>query len=264
MDLVVTGEVGGAFTGNGQIPVLAVLEHFVRLPRTVLPGPYCRGELAEVDLGVEVGGKVTAMAAGVDVDDVNGIHAVKIGVDAITRIRIDHTGVEADAQYRSDARFLAGLAALPFVVGVPRRRFADLGGILMDGGVHIGGARLDAGLQHRHVQEGRPHVDHYLAAGSADQEFGCLDVHGVQLVRLKQALLLKVAFLVDGLNNRFALGKRARGNMYIAQLAVVLGAFVGNDMGDPAGTDDQDIAFHGCALFKLKQVGGCRQDKLST
>src|SRR5690606_40254769 len=90
MDLVVTGEVGGAFTGNGQIPVLAVLEHFVRLPRTVLPGPYCRGELAEVDLGVEVGGKVTAMAAGVDVDDVNGIHAVKIGVDAITRSE-EHT-----------------------------------------------------------------------------------------------------------------------------------------------------------------------------
>src|SRR5690606_34523015 len=64
MHLVMASEVRLLLADDRQIPFLADLEHPVRNPLLVLPGPDLAGELAEVDLRVEIGGEVAAMAAG--------------------------------------------------------------------------------------------------------------------------------------------------------------------------------------------------------
>ena len=46
-------------------------------PLAVLPVFAARGDLADVDLGVEVGGERLAVAAGVAVDDVDGLDLVE-------------------------------------------------------------------------------------------------------------------------------------------------------------------------------------------
>src|SRR5690625_939713 len=108
-----------------------MLKHLVRLPLVVLPRPNGRGELAEVDFRVEVSGKVAAMAASVHVDNVYGIDCVKVSVHRVTCIGVDHAGVKADTQNSGDTGFLTRVATLPFVVGIPRRRFAYLGWVFM-------------------------------------------------------------------------------------------------------------------------------------
>src|SRR5690606_4740457 len=116
---------------------------------------------AEVDLRVEVGREVVPVVTGVDVDDVDIADAVEI-IHAQRRIGVDHTRIEAHTENRSDLVFFTQLAALPLVVGVPRRGFADLARVFVDGGIEVGRAGLDTGLQDRHVNERRSDVDDQL------------------------------------------------------------------------------------------------------
>ena len=146
------GHVTGALTNDRQIIGTLDLEHLVLHPLAVLPAPHPTGKLTEVDFRVEVGGEVVTMVAGVDIDDVDITDAVKV-LHAHCRIGIHYARIEADPEDRGDLVLVAQLAAFPLVVGVPRRRLADLVRIFMDGGVEVGGAGLDTGLQHRHVNE---------------------------------------------------------------------------------------------------------------
>src|SRR5690606_29172610 len=126
MQLVVTCEVGRTLAHHGQIPLVLVLEHGVRLPLAVFPRPHGGGELAEVDFGIEVGGEIARVAARVDVDNIDGIDGVEIGDHAVAAVSVHHTRVKTHAQNGGHARCSAGVAALPLIVGVPGRRFANL------------------------------------------------------------------------------------------------------------------------------------------
>ena len=70
VDLVVAGEVGALRAHHREVVGAAYFEHLVGDPLAILPGPGLAGELAEIDFGVEVGGKVATVAAGIHVDDV--------------------------------------------------------------------------------------------------------------------------------------------------------------------------------------------------
>src|SRR5690606_36112532 len=144
---------------DGKVPLAADLEHLVFLPLAVLPRPDPARELAEIDLRIEVGGEVAAMAAGIDVDYVDRIDPVEILVPGKARVGVHHAWIEPGAQDRRDAGGLALGPALPLVVRIPGRRLADLERILVDRRVDIGGTRRDAGRQHGHVHEGRADID---------------------------------------------------------------------------------------------------------
>jgi hypothetical protein len=58
----------------------------------------------------------------------------------------------------------------------------------MDGGVDIGGAGVEAGAHHRHVEEGSADIDDDLGVGRLDQRLGGLDVHGVERVAGQHAV----------------------------------------------------------------------------
>src|SRR5690606_36643403 len=89
-----------------------------------------------------------------------------------------------------------------------------------------------------------PQVENNLAAGGTYQLLGCLDIHGIKLMRLQQAGATLTTFFLDGSNDCFALAERTRGDMNIAEQNVVLCAFMRCHMSHAAGTDDKNIAFH--------------------
>ena len=86
------------------------------------------------------------MASGVDVNDIDRRDFVHEFIDRETRKGVYHTRIKPRTQNRRDARLGAIVATLPFIVTVPRRRFADLGGVFVNGGVDIGSTGLNAGL----------------------------------------------------------------------------------------------------------------------
>src|SRR5690606_10926246 len=116
VQFVVTGQVGSALADDRHVPFLTPFEHGVGFPLVLLPGPDRRGEFAEVDFRIEVGGEVAAVAAGVDVDDIDRFDFIEIGVQRVPSVGVDHTGVEACAQYGGYTGLPAGIAALPFIV----------------------------------------------------------------------------------------------------------------------------------------------------
>ena len=214
------------------------------LPLAVDPGPDL-DELAEVDLRVEVGGEVAAVAAGVDVEDVDRVDRVEVLLDGERGVGIDDTGVEAGAEHGGDALLGAEVLLPPLVVGVPRRVLADLVRILVDRGVDVGRAGLDAGVEHRHVDERRAEVHHDLGAGLADQRRGGGDVEGVELQRVHLLrLVLDVALALDAVDDRLALGHRPGRDADVAEHVVVHRRFVGGHVGHAAGADDQQVLLH--------------------
>src|SRR5690606_11611693 len=106
-----------------------------------------------------VGGKILAVAAGVDVDDVDRLHRIEILVDGELRIGVDDAGVEAGTEDRGDTRLPAFVPALPLVVRIPGRPLADLERVFVDGRIQIGGTGRNTGRKDAHVDEGRADID---------------------------------------------------------------------------------------------------------
>ncbi|MNZ58366.1 hypothetical protein D3C78_763720 [compost metagenome] len=147
------------------------------------------------------------MAAGIDIDDIDRGDLVEIVILGETRIGVHHTRVEADAENGGNALFLALFRALPLVVSVPRRRFANLGRILVDRRIHIGNTRVHAGTKNGHVDESRTDIDDDFYAGFFDQGFRRLDIHRVKRMGLKFHISLEALLFAYGLDNLAALSQ---------------------------------------------------------
>src|SRR5690554_5623591 len=96
MNFIMPGQVAGALTDHRQVISALDFKHLVLRPLAVLPGPHTTSELAEVDFRVKVGSKVAPMIAAIDVNNVDGINAVKIVACSQCRIGIDHTRIKAN------------------------------------------------------------------------------------------------------------------------------------------------------------------------
>ena len=191
------------------------------------------------------------MAARIGVDDVDAVYAAKQRISGQLGIGIDHAGVKATAQHDRHACCGAFVAAFPFVIGVPRRGFANFAGVFVDGGVNIGCACGDAGAHHRHIQKRRTGLNHDLRPCLGNQGGSGLFVQSIQGVRFEHARLLHMAFGKNRLDDGLALGKSARSDMNLAQNSVVLRAFMRHHMGHTARADDEDVFFHACYSLLL-------------
>src|SRR5690625_226776 len=67
-------------------------------PLPFLPVAAIRGNLANVDLGVEVGGKGVAMIAAVGIENIDAVNFVEQVLLRVGAVNIGHAGVEAAAQ----------------------------------------------------------------------------------------------------------------------------------------------------------------------
>src|SRR5690606_5410760 len=112
MHLVVSCQIGLLRADGREVPLPADLEHPAGGPFALLPGPDLPGEFPEVDLRIEVGRKIAAMASCIDIDDVDRIDAVEIVVMREPGVGVDDARIEARAQDRGDACACALLATL--------------------------------------------------------------------------------------------------------------------------------------------------------
>ncbi|MNH01098.1 hypothetical protein D3C79_603080 [compost metagenome] len=206
VNFVVAGQVQVLRAYHWQVVGTLDLEHGVAGPLAVLPAPHLPGELAEVDFRVEVGGEVLAMRTGIDVENVDRINAVEILLLRQLGVAVHHTRVETDAENGGNVLFLALFEVFPLVVAVPGRRLADLARFFVNGGVQVGDTGIDAGTQHRHVEEGRAHVDHDLRFGLADQCLGRLDIEGVEREGLDVGGYLEATLGLDAVDDGLAFG----------------------------------------------------------
>src|SRR5690606_6475551 len=260
VQLIVTGHVAGALTYDRQVVGTLDLEHLVLHPLAVLPAPYPTGELTEVDLRVEVGGEVVSVVTGVDVDDIDIADAVEM-LHAQRRVGVDHTRVEAHAEDGGDLVLFTQLATLPFVVGIPRRCLADLVRVFMDGGVEVGGAGLDTGLQDRHVNERRSDVDDQLRLCLANQRLGRFDIQRVQGMGLQFTGSLQTAFFPHAVDDLLTLLDSTRGDVDVTQHVIVLRTLVRNHLGNPSGTNNQYVSFHYVYSIRLLGLGFGPQER---
>ncbi len=100
-----------AYVGVGE-----ALVYFQRAgghPLAVLPVAAVLGYLADVYLGVEVGGECFAVVAGVAVNDVEVFHLLEIVLGGVGGEYGRHSGVKAAAQYSGEAGVLEALAVGP-------------------------------------------------------------------------------------------------------------------------------------------------------
>ena len=110
-------------------------------------------ELAQVDLMIEIGGEISAVASGVDVHDVDGVDGIEMAFHGQGAVGVHDAGVKTHAQDGRDAFGFTALHAFPFVIAVPGGILADFVRLFVDGRVHIDRSRLNAGFQDRHVNE---------------------------------------------------------------------------------------------------------------
>ena len=195
------------------------------------------------------------MATGVDIDDVDIADAVEILVHRNGRIGVDHTRIEADAENGSHVIRFAQLATLPLVVGIPRRGLADFLRIFMDRGVQIGGPRLDAGLQHRHVDESRSDIDDQLRLCLGNQCLGGFDIERIQGMGLQFTGSFQTALFPHAVDDLLTLLDSTRGDMDVTQHIIMLRTLVSNDLGNPSGTNNQNISFHYFSSIRLLGLG---------
>ncbi len=204
------------------------------------------GKFAEIDFGVKVCREVFAVVARVDIDDVDRLDLIH-HVDGKARIGVHNARIKARAQDRGHTFFCAKVAFLPFIVRIPRRGFANLVGLFVNGRVDIGGTGFDTAVQHVHVHKRRADVDHNVHAGLADQIGHSGGIRRIDLMGLKNALLFHRALFADRLKDRFAFRERPAGDMDIPKHIVVLRAFMRHDLSDATRADDKNV------LFQLKR-----------
>ena len=125
----------------------------------------------------------------------------------------------------------------------------------MNGGVEVGHARVDAGAQHAHVDEGGADVDDDLRTGAADECPRGLDVQRVQCVGLQNAGPLQAAPGVNAVDDLLAFGQTSGNQVDGTEFLVVLGAFVGHDVAHTARANDQDVFFHARMTFRMRRDG---------
>ena len=245
MQFVVPVQVDGLVANDREVERPLHRVGGVLAPLAVDPRPDL-DELAEVDLGVEVGGEVATMASGVDVEDVDGVDGVEVVFGGESAVSVDHAGVEAGAEDRRHAALGTPIPALPLMVRVPGWVLANGVWVLVDGGVDVGGAGFETRLEHRHVEEGGAEVEHDPGAGFADERHRGRHVEGVELagVQLRRGVAHMTAPL-HALDDCLGLGHGPRGDADVAELVVVYRCLVSSDVGDATGADDEEVGVHG-------------------
>jgi hypothetical protein len=144
-------------------------------PLAVLPVAAALGDLADVDLGIEVGGKGLAVVAGVAVDDVQLVDLVEEVLLGVGAVDVGHAGIENRAEQRHEGLLEAvPIGPLPFVfeLGLVRR--------LVVGGVEVVDPGLEAGVHEGQVLVGQGDVEHQVRLERLDQGHGLGDVVGIK------------------------------------------------------------------------------------
>lgn len=216
-------------------------------PLAVFPVAAVGGDFAQVDLGIEVGGKGLAVVARVAVDDVEGVDAAEVVFEGVGSVNVGDTGIETTTEQGGKPGGLEALLIGPLPV------VFELGDVarLVVGGVDVMHARSEAGVHDGEVLVGQRDVDDDFRLEVVQQggQFG--DVVGVNPRSLNGAGKLG--------GNGVTLGFGAGGQHDLAEDFGELCAFVGDNTADAAGSDDEGFG-HKSKRGVLTGLTGFLQD----
>ncbi len=190
-------------------------------------------DLADVDFGIEIGGKGVAVIAAVDVDDVEGVDFIEVMLERPCGINVRDTGIEAGAEQRTETRggefFLVG--PLPGIL-----ELCDIGRLVVCG-VEVIDARSEAGIHERQILVRQSDVEDEVGLERAQVFGGGGDVIGVD----GSGLDCHTEALFDRCGDGIAFGYGAGGESDLRENGRDLSALVGDDAADSAGTDDKNV-----------------------
>lgn len=204
-------------------------------PLAVFPVTAFGGDFADIDFGVEVCGEGVAVVTGVAVEDVEVVYFVEMVFLGVGGEYTGDSGVEATSEDGGETGFLEAfpVGPLPFVF-----EFGCVEGFVVCG-VHIVYAGFETGIHDGEILIGEGEIKDEFRLEIADEgdQFG--DLVGIDFGRVDAGFR---PFGLDGLFEGVATGEGAAGDADLAEYLGVLCAFVGGDLGDATGADDENFA----------------------
>ena len=224
---------------------LLVLHGDFRLVRRRIGHPVAafRGHLADVDLGIEVGGEGIAVVAAVAVKDVERVDLVEVVLLGVGGEHLRHAGVEPAAEDGRKAGLLEPLAVGP----LPGILEVRLLGRLVVRRVEIAHPCGEAGVHDREILVRQRDVHHEIGLVLLDERGKSRHVHRVDLRRgdfrgraLRGVPWTCLDIRLDGLAPRLGAG----GDQQFAEHVGVLGHLRGRHASHAAGAN-QHYSAHG-------------------
>ena len=208
--------------------------------------------LADVDFGVEVGGKSLVVVARIAVHDVEVLYLVEVVLGCVGREDARHARVETTSQDGTEASLLETLAVGP-LPGV-----LEVGFILrlVVGRVQVVATRLEAGLHDGEVLIGQGQVHHEFRLVAAHQRHELLHAVGIHL----RCGDCRSVFLVEDIGQCLTLALGTRGNHYLGEHVLVLCHLMGGYGGYSTSTDNKyfshccDIVFFLLLIVRVGRV----------
>ena len=239
-ELFVIHHVDVFFADLREVKDAFVRERRGSLPGAVFPVAGVSGDFADVDFGVEVGGKGQAVVAGVGVDDVEFVDFIEQVFLDIGGEDVSNAGVKTAAEQRHDAALTEAvfIGPLPFVFefGFFRR--------FVVGGVEVVNAGSEAGIHDVQILVGQGDVKDELRAQFFEQAGKRGDVVGINLAGING----HAVFCLDGSGDGVAFRQCPACQGDLVKGVFVFGAFVGDDVGDATGADDKDVVHMGSCV----------------
>ena len=197
------------------------------MPLSVLEIAALLGDLADVDLRVEVGGESLVMVAGVAVDDVERVKLVEVVLGGVGREDARHAGVEAAAEDGGQAglaeAILVGPLPTVFVFGFVER--------LIVGRVEVADAVFEAGVHDVEILIRQGEVDHQFGAEVLEEAHQFVLVVGVHLSRA-------YAYVLNVLRDAIAFALRAAGQHDVGKHIGIHSHFLHGNGAHAPGADD--------------------------
>ena len=216
-------------------------------------------DLAQVDLGVEVGGKGVAVVTAVAVQNVDRVNGIEFMLGSVGAVGLGHTRVKAAAQQGGQAGVLklflvgplpavvkvggeAGLLAALLIDGAPFRVIGVFR--LVVGGVHVVDAAGKAGVHDGEVLIRQGNVHDEVGFIAVDEVTQLLHIVGIDLGGGD------FGFGFGGQlgSQRVALGLRAAGNAQFGENIADLAALGDGDACHAAAADNKNFAHDGTPL----------------
>ena len=244
MQLIVTGQIDGLTAHYREIIIHPDGVDFLQHPFAVDPGPDFF-ELAEIDFRVEICGEIFAVAAGVHIQNVDGVDGIEIILFGEGAPGVHHARIKADAQNGGLVVGFETFFAFPLVIGVPRWIFTDFVRFFVNGGVHVYGAGFQAGFHDCHIDKGLAYVDHDFGFGVPDQVHQGRNVQCIDLPRIELARRILQVFLPHyAFNDSLTFFSRSRGDADVPQNIVIHRTFVSHHVRHSTSADNQYIFTH--------------------
>ena len=216
--------------GIGQRPV-----NFERLrlyPLTILPIKSFLRDLADVNLGVEVGGKGFVVVSCVAIDDIQVLNFVEVVLCGVGREDGGHARVETAAENGTKSGFLEAITISP----LPRVLKMRLILRFVVSGVEIVAAGLETSLHDGEILVGQSQVHDQLRLEVIEEANELLHIVGIYL---RGANIVAQPHVGNALGNRLTLGFCAAGDHDFVEDIAIFCDFDSGHGGNAAGADDE-------------------------